>query len=305
LIFLLNFEHIFGYKCHFFEESVNYLGYTCDLRSISDGITEAHFVNKSDSDVQIVTINRDLQDLVNLTESEFSFCQRFDNLEKIIINNEIKSIDDNLLQNCENLKEYAVSNTEVQNISLTFFSNSTKLSWLSMTNNKFTILQQNIFSGLKNLKNLSLNKNQIKVLPHKIFNSLTKLEMLWMDYNKLGSLNWQWFEYLQNLESLSIGGNEIYELPKNIFKSLINLQFLFLHHNNLTTIHWESFPVNGRLNTIDLSYNKIKAIDEKFIDFTYIYWVDMMGNVCSQEEIRNRSELKMKLTKCLENYRSP
>ncbi|KAL7015839.1 hypothetical protein ACKWTF_016694 [Chironomus riparius] len=301
LLLNLNFDQIFGFQCNFLDEFVNNVGYTCDLKLNNVG---THIGNKNDFDVRIVKINGNSVDDLFFNQSEVSICQRFKDLETIIIKNGFKWINENLIKDCDNLKEFSVNNTELQNIPINFFLDNHKLAWLSLNNNKFTTLQQNIFINLTNLKNLSLNKNQIKALPPKIFKSLNNLEMLWLDYNKLGTLNPNWFENLQNLELLNLGANGISELSRNIFKPLVNLQFLFLHTNKLTTIHWDSFPVNGRLNTIDLSHNKIFSIDEKFIDFTYVYWIDMMGNVCSQENIRKRNEVKDKLRKCLDNYHS-
>lgn len=302
VILLLNFKLIFGFRCQFLEETVNRFGYTCDLRLDSGGTEGDHVANRSDLDVKIMTIDGKNLDDFNLNQTESIMCKRFRNLETLVIKNGIKSVDLNLTQNCTNLKELSINNTELQSVSVNFFSNNQKLDWLRLSNSKFTTLPENTFSALFNLKNLALNKNQIKVLPPKIFYSLYSLEMLWLDHNKLGTLNPNWFHNLQNLEALNLGANGITKLPRNIFKSLINLQFLFLHGNKLTVIHWDSFPVNGRLNTVDFSYNKIYAIDEKFIDFTYVYWIDMMENVCSQEGIRVRNEVKDKLRKCIDNY---
>ena len=121
--------------------------------------------------------------------------------------------------------------------------------------------------------------------------------------NKIRNLNRNWFSSLQNLEKLGLNENMIADLPQNIFSSLTNLQELFLHRNQLTVIHSDSFGNLKKLSKIHLYSNKINEIDEKLIDKLPLSILDLRyNNVCENEWINDKNEMKTKLKKCFENY---
>jgi hypothetical protein len=68
----------------------------------------------------------------------------------------------------------------------------------------------------------------------------------------------------------------------------------------LTSINANSFGIHRKFDFIDFKNNKINSIDEKFIDNIGNCKINMVGNVCSQEEIDD--DRKIKLRKCLDNY---
>ena len=102
---------------------------------------------------------------------------------------------------------------------------------------------------------------------------------------------------------LKLGANKIRDLTNNVFRTLRNLERLDLFGNQLTTIHSDSFGIHRYLKEINLSGNKINAIDEKFIDNTAVNRLEMRENICSQEKIEGRDEMKRKLDECFKNYK--
>ena len=44
----------------------------------------------------------------------FPACQRFKNLKQIKINNQVKNLDENLIQDCENMEVFFMRNVEIE-----------------------------------------------------------------------------------------------------------------------------------------------------------------------------------------------
>jgi Leucine-rich repeat (LRR) protein len=107
---------------------------------------------------------------------------------------------------------------------------------------------------------------------------------------------------MEKLEELYLSGNEFSELPKDVFKPLSNLQFLSIGSNLIKVIHSDAFGIHNKLTEIDLTNNELVAVDGKIVDKTAVGWLDMSGNICSQEEVFDRDEIKEKIRKCNENY---
>ena len=299
LLGLMNLKSVIGYKCVFYS---GYDTYTCKVQSDSSGIIEKHISSKNDNDVTSVEYNGTLNGVEHLTQSEFPFCQRFQNLDRVTIELGVKSLDENLLQQCKDLKKVGIYRTKIEEIPENLFSRNSKLKDLGIRQSNLTTLPENIFANQKELEVLSLGFNKINFLPPNIFKSLTKLQDLYLNHNQIQALDPACFKHLEQLQFLSIDKNKVSELPKNIFKDLVNLEHLDLNNNQLKSIHSDSFGIHRKLEYLFSNNNRINAIDEKFIDNTAVSNLDMSGNICSQEEIGKREEMKEKLKKCFENY---
>ena len=173
----------------------------------------------------------------------------------------------------------------------------------------FNSVDENLFHQCKNLNQVWIikqltPKKRISYLPSNIFSPLKKLHQLNLSNNKIQSLNPKWFGNLQSLEHLFLCDNEIQDLPKNIFINLEKLSWLDLEGNKLTTIHSDSFGAQRNLWMINLKSNKIISIDRKFINKTAVKVLDMSGNICSNDDIKIENEIKEKLSRCFNSYRS-
>jgi len=267
LIFVVNLELAVGLKCEF-DYSGNY--YLCNVIPDSHDIEEYHEYGKTDDDVERIRFNGTVKETT-------PFCQRFKNVKKIDVVKK-NSVDANLFQNCENLKEVGVSFTNIEEIPEDLFSEHHQLTEINLSKNKLKTLPEDIFSNQEELEYLYLEQNQISCLPSNVFKSLTKLQQI------------------------NLIRNKIKDLPKNIFENLINLKWLYLSDNQLTTIHSDSFGNLRKLLKINLSYNRINSIDERFIKNTAVEWVYMTENICSNQNIRERHEIVEKLRTCFMNY---
>jgi Leucine-rich repeat (LRR) protein len=129
---------------------------------------------------------------------ESPICQRFKNLWRIDAYY-LKSVEDDLLQQCSNLRIFILSYLEATEIPEKIFLKLKNLTLLSLYRNKFITLPENLFLNLEKLKKLDLSHNQISCLPSNIFKSLTKLQDLDLSFN----------QNLQSLEILDLSDNKI------------------------------------------------------------------------------------------------
>ena len=277
-------------------------GYTCKIIPDSSRIDEKHVDGMTDVDVKRIEFTGNNK--IHLTQSDLGpSCQRFKNLTDVSVNN-VKFVSENSFQKCKNLNYIRIKDSEVEEIPENLFSYQPNSNEIHLINGKLKTLPENVFLNQRNLKWLHLFDNQIACLPPNIFKSLTKLREINLSGNKIQSLNPKWFKSLQSLGYLKLNDNKIQNLPKNIFAQLNNLEHLFINDNQLRTIYSDSFGILRYLTTIEFNNNKINAIDEKVIDNTAVKRLDMTVNICSNENIKERIEIKNKLSNCFNNYRS-
>jgi len=292
-----------GYKCSFQKDRQT--NYKCEVFPDNRIRNERHSSRKNDNSVKVLNFNGNTNEIWKLSQSDFPFCQRFENLENCYIS-DVQSIDDNLFHNCENLDVIWIKSTEVTEISNNLFSYNSKLVELKLEENEFTTLPENLFIEQQNLEILSLYLNKINFLPPSIFQPLWKLTSLSISSNEIEYLDANWFWNLNNLKVLDLSNNNIANLPSNVFKNLNNLEQLQLYENQLTSIHSDSFGMHDSIRILRLSNNSINAIDPKIIGKMVNVNIFMEGNVCSQEVIslpRDKDAINRKLRKCFNNYK--
>ncbi|XP_070501422.1 uncharacterized protein [Chironomus tepperi] len=219
-----------------------------------------------------------------------------------ITENQMTTLPENLFSFQNKLKLLSVYGNQINFLPSNIFNPLTQLESLSLFNNKLQSIDSKWFKNLGNLKWLYLYQNQISAVPDKSFEFLTNLELLSLFSNRIKLVNSDSFVGLHNLKKLYIYNNEISELPQNTFEPLTNLELLSMFSNKLTTIDAASFGVHKNLVEIFLQNNKINQIDENFIDNTAVSWIDMTGNICSNEELTGITNIKVGLKICFENY---
>ena len=227
LIGLMNIELVIGFKCDFRYSISTNRHYSCKVQSDSSGIKEQHSSDKNDNDVDEVEYNGTLNGVEHLTQSEFPFCQRFQNLDRVTIELGVKSLDENLLQQCKDLKKVGIYRTKIEEIPENLFSRNSKLKDLGIRQSNLTTLPENIFANQKELEVLSLGFNKINFLPPNIFKSLRKLRRLFLSNNNIQALDSAWFENFENIRIFDMINNTISEVPE----SLKNLKYLNLNGN--------------------------------------------------------------------------
>ncbi|XP_070508344.1 toll-like receptor 13 [Chironomus tepperi] len=272
-----------------------------------DGI---HISSKSDDDIESISPNS----RSNSSKFPSNVCEKFTNLKNLnLYSINIQKVDQNSLKNCENLRILSLSTNKIREIPENFFIHNSNLIEVDLSHNKLTNLPENLFENLDNLENLKLQKNNLSNLPENIFSSLSNLKILILTSNDIKNLNPKWFLELTNLHQLFLSFNKIEQLPPKVFNQLTSLKSLDLSVNNLTTIHADSFGSLPNLIELSLEYNNINSIDPKVIDNTGISIIDLgfgdrnvKVNLCVNKNFRdltrNRSQLKVELKKCFENY---
>jgi len=293
-----------GYKCSFKADDDYPHEYICLVIPDLSEHSEKHNFGTTDDNVETVKFDSSLHNISYFTQSESTpFYQRFQYLKKIIVTGyKLKSIDEKSFENCTYINVIDFIRTDIQEFSENLFFENSNLKDLKLSDNKLTTLPENIFARLTELEFIDLSSNPFIFLPPNIFKPLRKLKGLYLDSINL-KINPKWFKDFKRLIWLSLKNNKISDLPQNIFSSLKSLSSLDLSSNQLTVIHSDSFFMHPSLETVYLYNNSINAIDEKFIDNTGSYWIDMRLNNCNQEWITKRNEVKDKLAMCFNNYR--
>jgi len=294
----LDLKYTNGYKCEFVVEESKY---TCNLKLDEDIKKEKHLPGKNDANVVQYFINGAGNGVIDIKEWE-QVLKRFRNVQSCYVLG-IKIFRGNIFQHWKHLKILDFRLTPVKEIPESFFDQNTKLTSLTILWNKnLTTLPENIFKNQKDLVNLNLNYNKINFLPSNIFKTLKNLDTLDLGGNKLGKLDSIWFKELQKLTTLGLCCNGISEISEDVFKPLIKLQTLILSLNFLTVLNSNSFGNHNDLTYISVGSNKIDAIDEKIIDNTAVNEFNMDRNICSQNKIKKRDEIKETLKECFTNY---
>ncbi|XP_070501848.1 phospholipase A2 inhibitor beta-like [Chironomus tepperi] len=216
---------------------------------------------------------------------------------------QVTTLPENLFSSQNKLKLLNLKDNQINFLSSNIFNPLIQLESLSLSNNKLQSIDSKWFQNLGNLKKLFLNENQISLVPDKSFEFLINLEELGLYSNRNKLLNSNSFAGLHNLKKLFLYNNEISELSHNTFEPLRNLELLSMYSNKLTIIDAASFGVHKNLVTVGLGNNKINQIDEKFIDNTAVNWINMTGNICSNEVLRG-TKIKVGLKTCFENYKT-
>ena len=174
------FKHTTSYRCHLIPENIS--GYMCNLDVHIKGervnhIQGNHKNGETNSHVSIIKIHPSYHNY--LPTFPDTFCKQFEKLEIIdIIEIEIKTIEDNSLEKCNDLRILQFTRNRIEEVPENLFKNNKNLEKIFMSFNFITFLPENLFSGLKNLEILDLAMNLIKFLPSAIFQDLRSLKEL-------------------------------------------------------------------------------------------------------------------------------
>lgn len=303
---IVNAKSISGLKCDFKlndedDDDDGVIGeYYCNVVAYTN-YKEKHLPSKTDNDVKSLWLSDD-QGVTHFTQSDFSYCERFQNLYKIE-KRSLNTIDGGAYKNCKAATKISIYNGDLKEVPEDLFSDNSLLTKIQIRDNKLTTLPENIFSNNKELAILNLEDNKITTLPPNIFKPLTKLKYLWLQENKIRSLEPAWFENLVNLQLLNLDENKITDLPKNVFATLVNLKNLHLNENEIIVIHADSFGPLKKLTSIDFKDNKIDAIDEKLLDVISSKWYTLLGNECVHKNFPSKEDVRGILNRCFRNYK--
>ncbi|XP_070504786.1 toll-like receptor Tollo [Chironomus tepperi] len=280
------------YTCEFTIDDV--VSYEIELEN---GINGYHDKAKADDNVTVLEIMSNLEQFTSI------FCNKFQNLEVISIDNvTISSFDEYSLQLCVNLVILDLNAVGITEIPANLFSENLNLNEIRIMSNNIEELPQDVFESQENLMNLSLINNKIQFLPSRVFGSLKNLEFLNLDNNLIKVLDPELFKSQKKLQKLSLNSNKITELPKDVFINLNDLMTLEISSNQLTVINSNSFGKHSSLSYVNFNDNRIFAMDSEFFKLGIISTLKMEGNVCINETIYYRQDENLQT--CYDNFRN-
>ncbi|KAG8580391.1 hypothetical protein GDO81_007279 [Engystomops pustulosus] len=190
--------------------------------------------------------------------------------ELLLDHNNVKSLDEDSLQQYPNLNNLSLKSNRVGRIDLNAFWNTSKLESLSLQDNTIFTKYISVSSGLKaalSLRWLDLSRNALNEdMVTTLLTNLTSLEYLNLDNNVIMRLDRSFFEGLRNLKELSLQWNYIYEIEIRTFDDLVNLKTLNLAFNLLPCI--VDFGLT-QLQTLNLSYNHIESFFSREVDIEF------------------------------------
>ncbi|KAL0128866.1 hypothetical protein PUN28_003914 [Cardiocondyla obscurior] len=190
-------------------------------------------------------------------------------LEELIINNnrDFRTSTQNIMNDYEvfpNLKYLHLSNSQLNNFLVPYFTATPKLTHLYINNNSIDS-SEIVFDNIPTtLTHLHLNKNFITGIQQ---GKLRHLQELIMNENNITKLCYENCEdesiYLKNAELLtilSLSNNQISEISENAFHDTHYLLELDLSNNKITNIHQGTFNTTRRIQKLSLANNKLSAI---------------------------------------------
>ncbi|XP_072513892.1 uncharacterized protein [Salminus brasiliensis] len=199
--------------------------------------------------------------------------------------NGIRSISENELKSCKDLRVLDLGENRLTKISSLAFRSMRKLNTLSFCHNKLSRVPAAI-GKLSNLEVLDLSYNSISTITCSDFTNLTHLITLHVYRNPLSSVERCAFQDLHNLKLLLIGSARLFTLKGYFVKGLQSLQYLDTSRNKLSTIHRGDFQCLRNLTHLHLQDNQIKSIEEgAFRGLDHLILLDLQSNKITKTSI--------------------
>ncbi|XP_056398146.1 toll-like receptor 13 [Hyla sarda] len=187
-----------------------------------------------------------------------------------LLQNNIKLLPNNTLENCSSSVMVDLSYNRLKNVSCLRFLKPSNFS-------SFTI-EHNLLKKLTSC-------NKVPTFP--------KLKSISFRYNRIWAVESYAFTYAPNLEELKLNINNIIFLGSNAFHGLWNLSTLRLDNNLITDLYMSNFWGLRNLQTLNLRNNRVSVIFEKvFKGLENLIILDLGGNKITQ--VKNGSFFGMK-----------
>lgn len=190
-------------------------------------------------------------------EIEKDFFNEFNDLirEFNISDVELQKLERKTFQNARKLQKLIASNNKLTEIPAQLFANSPSISYLDFSNNTIDRIDPLAFENVNNLQILNLSKNHLTELPANFVNKTIQIDTLDLSTNKIQRIDQLAFENINILVTLNLSHNEIGDkLEKNWF---LMAETLDLTWNNFTRLNEHIFDEVGNLKHLNLSYNSI------------------------------------------------
>lgn len=184
-----------------------------------------------------------------------------EHLEVLILQGNLHSLSNDLLDYQIQLLELNLSNNKLKNLTKEFFKNLTNLQVLHLQNNLVDILDNETFIYLPNLRQLDLSGNKFSQLPQGLLTNNKKLKIFTLSHNRL-ELKFIPTNLLADLPDLSEITLEcgLDVVPRNLFKNSINIKYLQMSNNKFRELPVDLFGTLRNLEILNLSYNDLEKL---------------------------------------------
>ncbi|KAL7295551.1 hypothetical protein TKK_0011192 [Trichogramma kaykai] len=206
-----------------------------------------------------------LESQIKILEPNVFVAQK--NLSRLIVaNNEIEEIVKENWNGLEKLSLFDANCNQIRSIDLSFFENSTVLTFIDLSYNLLTS-ESLTLPYLPKLDHLNLEDNRLTKIKAKMFDGLISLTRLFLQYNQIEQIDEGAFAKCKSLVELNLMQNSIVALSPNIFTPLGNLTALFLGYNPFKNIPMDALqPLNSSLRTLHLEDIEVHRIEKNAFD---------------------------------------
>ncbi|KAJ9579369.1 hypothetical protein L9F63_024524 [Diploptera punctata] len=172
------------------------------------------------------------------------------------------------------LQELFLQSNSLATLPANFFSVSTRLRVLNLSNNRLCELPHGCGHNHQ-LEKLYLTANCLADQCFNVLSRLTNLRTLHAAYNSLSHLPESCIALWSELEELVLSGNKLRTLPENIIQ-LRHLHVLRVHSNRLQTI--PSFSKMSSLRVLDLAHNCLDRVNLATLVPQQLQFLDLSCN---------------------------
>ncbi len=213
------------------------------------------------------------------------------NLELLdLSDNEMLSIDDNVLDTLPKLKYLYLEKNRLSSINTRTFKGMQSLIKLDLSHNMVEILDNNVFADMTRLTDLNLGSNELREIEDDAFIGLGSVEFLTLSDNRLTTTPSRALEHARKLRTLSVDFNEIETIPTHAFKNLRELRQLSIESNSIVHVSEFAFYEQDssdvpQLEILSLKSNRLNTVPTRALNhITNLISVDLSGNLIESIE---------------------
>lgn len=257
-----------------------------EFKSFGDNVQEFLFTNNSIDSITARIFNQ-FKNLANidLSRNKLTKLQRnvFDGTKTILLNlshnnlTKLQSAMDGLTVNQLNVSFNNIQEIQEDTFLYTTFSNGT----LDLQGNWIKTLSNNGFKSKGELIIINLDQNRLEKVYAHSFDNLKLLSILYLANNKITDIEEGSFNDLTSLITLNLGGNLLQSFDFNLLNSLSKLQKLYLCFNSIKNISTATLH-NPNINLVTLGYNKLVELEDYFLPYPSITYLNLTNNNISR-----------------------
>lgn len=191
----------------------------------------------------------------------------------------IQTLSANFFSRSSKVTHINISNNGISDVPEAAFANLRDLTLLDLSNNRINNIRSAAFVNVMNIKHLNLKGNELTSFKGEHFNTGTSLETLDLSDNLISYLFPSSFRIHPRLKQINLASNKLYFFPADVIANLQFLECIDLSRNELKTIDELDFARLPKLRSLLISNNQINSISEMaFHNSTQLQILDFSSN---------------------------